>query len=300
MFSLRRDQFRAILLSILIADALSHRQLPWSLTPFSRWQTYRKGTVASAPVAVASDHWCQQITTVLRHLTEDHSQPFRLEFQPFRMATDQTTATEGIDAILLAFSQWLPSLACINAAVFSERMEATLPNAIEPNSRTAMEAFYQAAAALLAGDTSVVAAIGSEGIHAAPAPESSLELTVVQSCKQVCLANGDFTLTIAQSLRSSPPLSGLPIFSGVLSACWLGTPGIPTRWSHPLLTPPHPLQRWLQRRWHIEDAIALYQWGARLNDLWLGRPSSSCHTIPREDHPAVQFAIKSASWPHFR
>ncbi|MEL6382145.1 MAG: hypothetical protein AAFQ89_06680 [Cyanobacteria bacterium J06626_18] len=299
MFSLRRDQFRAILFGILIADALSHQHLSGSLVPLFYRQTSGDELPILTPVAIASNHWCQQITTVLQDLTCNRLQPHSIELLTSNTA-GQTASMSGVDTLLLTFPWLIQGLACLDAIASDELMEAILPAAIAPASRTAMRAFYRAAAALLKGDESAMDAIWQAETDATNFATTSLGQAVARSCEQVCLADGDFAITMAQSLKASPLIPGLPILSGFLSACWVGGQGIPTRWLQALLIPSPMLQQWLKHRWYIDNAVSLYKWGACLNDLWLGRQILSSQMTSRQNHPAVQFAIEPTSWPDFR
>ena len=182
---------------------------------------------------------------------------------------------KGIVSLLCDFPRLIQSLAFDAAAAFVDPATSTVLVA-DTTDQTAVRAFYRGATTLLSGQRAALASIQLASPQIAHSSSATLVQVVALALEQVYLAEGDFALTLAQSLKSSPNIPGLPILSGFLSTCWVGSRGIPTRWPQQLLTPTPPLQYWLQRRWHIDDVIILYEWGEYLHDRWLGQyPNSS-------------------------
>ncbi|MBE7380359.1 MAG: hypothetical protein F6J95_002975 [Leptolyngbya sp. SIO1E4] len=286
MFSFRRDQFRAIFLGVLIADALSYRRLPWGV-PASFEGGQRAETMATPfSSAIASDRWCREMIRSLCLPLEKGPlrQDIPLESGP--TAGEKTDpGSQGIEAMLATLPLFLQEL---------DPPDSTFPSWVNPNSQTSPAAvltFHQGMAALLNANIALarkawieIAQMGSSSQN----PEAGL---ISLAFEQVFLADGDFGLTLGQSLHSPSELPGLPILSGILSACWVGSRGIPVRWYQALITPPATLQAWLQQRWQIPSIQRIETGTEGLWHRWLGSDASPSRTRKNTAYPVVQPVI---------
>lgn len=288
MFSFRQDQFRAILRSILIADALSHRSLPACLQPGVDWARTKDTSLRPLPVAITSHRWCRQITHRLRHRTNATYKYHAASMQPERAIVGDEVPSE-VHWILTTLPWFLQRLDNRALASLVESTEICHPH------QKNLLAFYQGAEALLNKDVALAKAVWLSTSQLARTYPTDEPQVITLAFEHVFGADGDFSLTVGQSLKCSSLLNGLPILSSFLSACWIGNQGIPTQWCQALLAPTPSLQDWLQERWQISSISILDEWAEVLTDLWLGRHPLHPATHKPNALPAVQPIIRSTS-----
>ncbi|MEO0984654.1 MAG: hypothetical protein AAFY20_03790 [Cyanobacteria bacterium J06639_14] len=283
MFSLQPDRFRAILLGILIADALSH-QCWHGETPSVRGQPATSAAIpAPLPMAIKDPHWCQHVTQSLSHqVNEWRNYETDIKYQFEQNADKQWDSCDEVTAILATIPLFLQGIAHLEPASLMELLQrATVKQPL-------VAMFYSTAMALL--DTHRVATSGARFAKTPrmPIAQGSASPIITLAYEYVFAANGDFSLAVGQGLQAASQMAGLPILTGFLSTCWVGPQGLPTRWYQALLTPTPTLQHWLQRRWQIDSVDSLHEWGKMLESLWLGQYSSALNQGQRTIYPAIQ------------
>ena len=259
MVSFRHDQFQAMLLGLVIADAVSHGQLPPS---FDR---RLPGVTPAAPrawrTALPSDRWCHQLGADLQTLGKGGDRP-----------RDGECAQPTTPADLLA---QLPQVWLI--ADGDRAAVEALPESLGA-------AWQVSLWAALNQDQDLMTALHPVLAHR-PVP---LAQTLGLALEQVSQAAGNFDLAVGQSLYSAPHHQGLPLLTGVLSAAWVGVAGLPLSDCQRLKQPDASLQAWLQQRWQITSTTTVMTWAQGLWQRWLG-----CLPPPvpaGSDHLAVQGA----------
>ena len=290
MFSFRRSQIRAILRSIVIADALSHQVLPWKTQPTTNYWQSPEGTLTQPlAIAISRDQWCQQITHSMRRHLVDATHHHPATNMPLEAPTEEQGEHpgDGVLAILTTLPMFLQSLDARDRSSWLR-----LPTGCQIHQEV-VTAFYQGAEALLNSDLTLAEAAVDITQKASTHQDFAIQV-VVLAFEHVLRADGDFSLTIGQSLQSYPPMPGLPILSSLLSACWRGSQGIPVRWHQALIGPTPALESWLQQRWQMSSINVLDEWAEVLTGLWMGRYPWYSAPHERVSLPAVQPIMESA------
>lgn len=283
MFYSRLNQLRAILLGIVIADALAQRELFW-LTGLSSPQAAEWAISADRSSHRLKDEGGDGVGNDWRHRTVRLLAADAAEREPSACDGGKSMSPDGFPApsILTMLPAFLASLELSEAAFCSwldhHRAEGVAPSIL---------AVCQGARALLAAnlDQAYQAWHQCEQTQSPTLPGGShLSLAF----RRVFAAQGNFELTIGQSLNQGQLAPSLLIPSGLLSACWRGLPGIPLRWHQALVNPSPELQAWLRRSWRLEDVGLLEIWATNLWHRWLGTytPASICP--PRPPRSVVQ------------
>lgn len=259
MVSFRNQQFPAILWGVIIADALSHRRLAWTSGSLVKEDTGTALGESNEPFtgAVMSDRWCHQIAAQLTHA--DNLPNLTTE-------TLQQIANADSPAALLAV---LP-----NVLVELDQLESLL-NVTSGNlpllaAHSASIAFYQYIGAVLNDDLAIADHLRQRVKAIAQTDDTPLVQTIALAFDQVSLAHGDYALAIGQSLEVTAPMAGLPLLTGILSACQVSMPGIPVTHRLAIQAPDAPLRTWLQARWQLATESSLRQWTQGLWQRWLG------------------------------
>lgn len=264
MFSFRRDQFRAILLSLLITDVLCHRQIPWSGT--QHFHIDESSTVYHEPDlygALASDRWSHALTHHLNCLVRTPPAPpafLETQYQTLKQTCDEVeTVAEAILVVLPVLLQALDNM----------RIEQRWHNQISSNWQQATSVYYELLLALLEPDANPTARH-----HWPPNASDShpkTDATVATAITHYRQANGSFPLAVGCSYHLAGEHPGLPILSGLLSASQVGSKGLPMRWQQALQNPKPRLKEWLEQRWQISSATIVDTWADALWHHWLGR-----------------------------
>jgi hypothetical protein len=275
MVSFRRDQFRALLVAIVVADAVSQGYLPWQPGPLP--------TEGSSPIqgpwpgALGSDRGCHLLAGFLNRLLHQPIGALTVPRQP--AMTAQLSSLSTVTAMLATLPMLLPWLDTPKALSHGYRA-ANLP----ADSR-ALIAFYQCLAAFLnqppltrpdlEGILPSLPTTGEKGVFALAAA------TVLSSA-------GDFELTLGQSLHAPVSSPGLPIVSSLLCAAWGGWQAIPVDRYQVLRSPAPPLRRWLENRWQLTSLKRVDDWAGVLWQQWLGCYRCQSLPAPLFSSPPVQ------------
>lgn len=294
MRSFRRDQFRAMLQAIVIADALSHGHLTCETGVALAAIDAASPSASVVPLASAlvSDRGCRYLTTTFKQLTEpdringnDAASVHHAELLNGPDAT-LSSAQNVVEAILMRVPWGL-----LNSGHLLSAADAVL----DPQ-ETAVASFYEAIAALLAGDLAQVRAIHcnlqqANSANVADAEPDNIEpytaALVTLALDHVLEADGNALLAIARSLQVGDRQAGLPILTGMLSAAWSGATGLSLLWCQALISPEPSLQQWLQSRWQISTGETLNQWAEALWHRWSGRYGSRSGLAQVNLHPAL-------------
>ncbi len=276
MVSFRLSQFRALLLSLLLTDALCHRQLSLPMTMTRQGWAAKLPTIACHPaVQLPSDRWCQALTQSCQYLTTAHTaDPAYWPTQQqaiSRTLAHASTAAETILAVLPLFLQtldtpdpWRPWLSFVPTA-----------------HRQTVLIFYRAIVITLNSDAQTMGQpltplLRMHEVAAEVDPVVAVAIDLAQT------AAGDFALTYAQSCQTSASLPGLPLLSGLLSAGWHGEAGLPNWGAVALRSPTLTCRQWLEQRWHLVSAHQVDTWALACCHRWMGRYGE---LLPDRDKP---------------
>ena len=297
---LQRDRFRAILLGILIADALSHRYLSWELRPAELPGKVEDSAPRLSRLAIESDRWCHHLSFTLSHLMQEGCKSYTFSHLPIEINEGLVDAkTSIVEAILFILPTFLLNIDSLDFGSLISDCQLT------PSHQALSRAFYQwiviflnnndLASAKLAWETQVL----MTNLSSIPEKDS-----LVLALDHVLSAEGNFFLSLGQSLccashstalnpllteqlssqqsysasgftqlrgtLSSNP-AGLPLLTGLLSACCVGCRGIPNRWYQALTNPTASLSYWLQNRWQISGIHIIDDWAEGLWQRWCGK-----------------------------
>ena len=261
MVSFRNSQLQAMIVGLVIADAVSQGQLSWA-SPGQLAVQPEAGHWAT--VAIADDGWSQTIANQLNQL----SQADIIATQSTLMVADESDSNSSDLSTVSDLLVYLPRLL--------ERLDvlsliSAIPHAESERARIAwsLAAFYDCLRACLRQD---IVALDNLQHQLQLAPSVSLsQAGLCQAIKFVLAAQGDFQLAVGQSLQAPNTVVGVPILVGMLSAGWGALPSLPTRYRHELNQPSPTLQVWLQHRWQITSGQALDLWTASLWQRWSGQ-----------------------------
>jgi len=259
MVSFRNQQFQAILWGVIIADALSHRRLAWSSGSLIKEDTGTALGGSDEPFAeaVMSDRWCHQIADQLNHA--DNLPNLTTE-------TLQQIANADSPAMLLAV---LPSV-LVELDQLKSLLNVTSGNGSSIAAHAVSIAFYQYMGAVLNDDLATADHLRQQVKAIAQTDDTPFVQTIALAFDQVSLAQGDYALSLGQSLEVTAPMAGLPLLTGILSACQGGMLGIPVTHRLAIQAPDAPLRTWLQTRWQLTAESSLRQWTQGLWQRWLG------------------------------
>lgn len=256
MVSFRQSQLRAILLGLVIADALSQGQLAW---PFEGEQSLTKLPQRPSAGAIADDRWCQEIA---RQCQTEPATPQGIPAPP--TPPDEFVAeTAGLTPMLIQLP-WILA-----------QLDTPLPLADAVST-----AWHTCLSACLQRDERSLRALqhhfdgGTAGLP--PVIQDGLSRAIAT----VLTAEGDFQLAIGQSLYESPAIVGLPVLTGILSAGWGDLPSLPSRYRHWLGQPSAKLQSWLRQRWQMSNGTTLDGWATALWRCWLGMETGARQSLP--------------------
>ncbi|WP_204139085.1 hypothetical protein [Halomicronema sp. CCY15110] len=260
MVSFRNSQFQAILVGMVIADAVSQGQLPWG----TRGAAARPPR-AGAAIAIVQDDWCHAIAAAL-------TAPLTSQMSEAAIATEPPT----IAALLTDLPQRLSTLD-------QRPLPAALGDENPPLPQVTISAIFDACLqASLQQDAATLYALGQQ-LSPAPSgaqPQSSPAAGLSTALEALLTAQGDFQLAVGQSLQLSTPPPGSVILTAILSASWGDLPSIPMRYRHWLQQPSPPRQGWLQQRWHCSTGNQLALWSETLWQRWSGQYSGNPERSP--------------------
>lgn len=257
MVSFRNQQFQAILWGLIIADALSHKRLTWSSGGLVKGDIAHRERNESVVGTVMSDRWCHQIVTQLNSV--NHLPSLATE-------TLQHIANADSPATLLAV---LPSV-LVDLDQVKGLLNVTSGHLPAIAAHSAGIAFYQYMGAVLNDDLAIADHLRQQVKEIAQTDDTPLVQTISLAFDQVSLAHGDYALSVGQSLEATAPMAGLPLLTGILSACQVGMPGIPLTHRLAIEAPDAPLKTWLRTRWQLTAKSSLRQWTQGLWQRWLG------------------------------
>ncbi|MGF1459867.1 MAG: hypothetical protein ACFBSG_12675 [Leptolyngbyaceae cyanobacterium] len=260
MVSFRNDQFQAVLTGMVLADAISHGQLPWTLVATaSPLAELDQPPFPLSALAVTADHWCHTIAAQLStragnmalsawasYLTEDVLLTLLSQLPQHLLNLDQMHAFPGTASDMAQ----PPAI----AEAIEVRWQRCLLAAMH-HDRTQLEQISLA-----------LAAVGRDWTAA--------EQGLLTAIDHVTLAHGDFQLALGQSLQAQTAPIGTPIVTGILSAAWGGMASLPGAYQQSLIAPEPALCAWLQERWHLTDRCTLQHWSQGLWLRWLGAEAS--------------------------
>ena len=247
-------------MGLVIADAVSHGQMPWgrsraelpSVQPgLTRW-----------PGHVESDRWCHHIVTQLQSGHAEQPQSGAPELTGPR--SPQLSEPLGVTSLLATLPMRLWQL--------DQRHP---PDALsQPSSSTLRETvltvFDHSLVAALNHDVLALTALIRTVRDTTGAELDPLSQTLIIGWQHVLTAPGDFELAVGQSLYTASPAVGLPVLTGILSAAWGGENSLPIALRQLLATPPPRLRGWLLQRWQIADAANLHTLAQGLWQRWSG------------------------------
>lgn len=247
-------------MGLVIADAVSHGQMPWgrsraelpSVQPgLTRW-----------PGHVESDRWCHHIVTQLQSGHAEQPQSGAPELTGPR--SPQLSEPLGVTSLLATLPMRLWQLDQRHPPdALSQPSPSTLRD-------TVLTAFDHSLVAALNHDVLALTALIRTVRDTAGAELDPLSQTLILGCQHVLTAPGDFELSVGQSLYTASPVVGLPVLTGILSAAWGGENSLPIALRQLLATPPPSLRGWLLQRWQIADAANLRTLAQGLWQRWSG------------------------------
>ncbi|MDB9528066.1 hypothetical protein PN498_18875 [Oscillatoria sp. CS-180] len=263
MVSFRSSQFRALLAGLIIADAMSHQQLR-CLVPLFEEQSIDLGSSSmSSNTAIVSDRWCHRIVDQLSSFSSANTNKL---ISPVECQTlQQLPPTDNpLESLLIGIPKVLAEL------------DPTMTLAHHDSAEGAIAlAFYQGMMALLDRDLKRVEQLEASITTTATTTTEPLTQMVALAFEHVLSADGDFILSVRQSLYSASPLPGLPILAGILSSCWTGLSGLPLAAYAELYVTSSSLRGWLQPRWRLTEAATLEAWATGLWQQWSGSLTST-------------------------
>lgn len=264
MVSFRNNQFQAVLVGMIIADAVSCGQLPWPLNDRGGPVQGDRFSDVPAGVALTSDRWCHHLVQQFEQIAKGDLVAIRNQSHPKTVSTLTTTAQ--LEALLMG----LPAVLIhsdLGAAACGKTVAMTQ---IDDDSQRFGIEFYQCLLAGLNNDRAAIMDLRDRLNCRAISASERLTHVVSTAVEQVVQAEGDFCLAVGQSLYTAPPLPGLPVFTGILSAGWVGIRGLPISAFQALQMPEGFLQQWLRRRWPGATAPEITAWANGLWRQWSG------------------------------
>ena len=252
MVSFRNSQFQAILMGLVIADAVSHGQMPWGRSRAELPSVQPGLTRWSGPVE--SVRWCHRIVTQLQSGHAEHPQP----------GAPELTEPLGVASLLATLPTRLWQL---DQRPQPEALSQPSPSALRD---AVLVVFDHSLVAALNHDVLALTALIRTVRDAAEAELDPLSQTLVIGWQHVLATPGNFELAVGQSLYTASPAVGLPVLTGVLSAAWGGENRLPIALRQLLATPPPSLRDWLWQRWQITDAASLRTLAQGLWQQWSG------------------------------
>lgn len=259
MVSFRNSQFRAIVISLVITDAVSQGRLPWELNTATAIHCPGK---ASAAVDLADDRWCQAIAMQLQSCDSINGS---VTLQPQPGSIPSEAIASPVD-LLIRLPQLLSQLDLPSDSMYGPAGGPA--SAIAPR---VMTAFHDCLQACLNQDLSALAFCHERFIQLPESGQAKGIAALAQAIELVLAASGDMQLAVGQSLYWPTAIAGLPLLTGILSAAWGGLGSVPCRHRLWLEQPTDDLQAWLQQRWHIPQATTLSAWALTLWQRWAGQ-----------------------------
>lgn len=260
MVSFQNSQLQAMVLGLVIADAVSQGQLPGA--PVGQLAVPREPGRWST-VAIADDGWSHALATQFHQLSHSDTMGSQsglsIDQEPKAITADPVTVAD----VLIYLPQCLEQLDLSWVPPVPDTDPATVGTA------RILAAFYDCLQACLRQDVTALCRLQNQLQPGPPAPSSQAGLYQAIEC--VLTAQGDFQLAVGQSLQSPNTIVGAPVLVGMLSASWGGLPSLPSGYRHWLHEPSPELQLWLQRRWQISHGNALNIWAESLWQRWSGR-----------------------------
>lgn len=254
MVSFRNTQFQAILNGVVIADAVSHGQLSqYVSTGFGFCQDTVSNT-ANMRMAITSDRWCHHIAAQLSSSSEIEKSPCSV---PAVTPAPMLPANPIESALLRLPDIWM-------------ELEQTLMQLPSEEDMSPRSMLYLTMTALLNQNFPMALRVRrSSQSHKTSAADTFSEAFAI-AFDLVFFAEGDFCLSVARSLHADAPLPGIPVLTGLLSACWVGLTGLPLSGQLALTAPTPSLKEWLCDRWCFTDANPLNLWAMELWRQWAG------------------------------
>jgi len=272
MLASRRDRLQAILLGLIMADAVDHRQLAWPL-PLATPQNIANAAPETSLTPAISTDACRCLSQILSLGVEHPSGPVPAPPAPADLSL--------VEALMVGLPWLLP---------ISDRLTgtdvATIPGlqSAEPAEQAEILRMSQAFARLMEADWA-----GAIALFPHQPGDSAMSAVTVfaPAWEAVELARGDFLLAVGQGLHTASPMAGLPLVCALLSAAWGGYRGLPSRVVQQLMTPSPALQDWLTDRWQIANAQCVEAWAHWLWQRWMGQYAPFRHSPAVPLHPAI-------------
>jgi hypothetical protein len=282
MVSFRNSQFQAILVGMVIADAVSQGQLPWQLdgAPVATANGHTRG-------AIATDDWSHQLAAEL-------TPP-----QPALNAVGLAPRLNHIGAITAESPTVVALLICLPHLLRnldqSDGQSGPRENDAQTRQAGTSIIFYHCLQASLRQDAAALYALRQQldPGSSTTLPPSQIGLGI--AIDTLLTAPGDFQLAVGQNLQSLTAPAGSVILTAILSAAWGDLPSVPVHYRHWLQQPYPRLQAWLQRRWHIPTGVTLMLWAEHLDRQWAGQ---SLMNVERSPLLAVQPSATNPAFPH--
>lgn len=269
MVSFRNTQFQAILTGIVIADAVSHGRLCQQVSTGFGYCHKAVSSTTRLDGGIASDRWCHHTVNQLK----SSSTLALTAISPQREARPSLPLSKNpIESALFKLPSFLEQLD--QAPIVLPNTDATCPESL----------LYSAMAALLDQDIQMTQQI-YRGLIARSTSEAFSRALAI-ALDSVFQANGDFSLSVGQSLHVDLPMPGLPILTALLSTSWTGSLSLPLPAQWALDAPPPLLQAWLTERWSLSTTRQLETWAATLWRKWAGdltalsSPSANVAILP--------------------
>lgn len=259
MVSFRNSQLQAIVIGLVVADALSQGQLPWPSGRSSQPSSASRGQAAGA---IADDRWSQRLSH---------------QFQPGSDAQPSpATGTSSLPLAPLALAA-APALPALLAQLpwLLGQLEAPLPTA-----DLATTTLRDGLNACLQRDATALIQLQRRCEVSTAALSPAIAASLSRAIAVVLAAGGDFQLAVGQSLHETPAIVGLPVLTGILSAGWGDLLSLPCGYRQALNQPDPSLQAWLQRRWQITNGAALSAWATDIWRSWLGLDRRATAPLP--------------------
>lgn len=253
MVSFRNSQLQAIVVGLVVADALSQGQLPW---PSERFSQPALASMGPAAGAIADDRWSQR-------LSAQFQQGIAADRPPGLTAPGEDLP----DAALPSLLTQLPPLL--------RQLDSPLPPA-----DLATATLQGGLRACLRRDAVTLVRLQQRCHPSAAALAPPLATGMSRAIAAVLAARGDFQLAIGLSLYEAPAIVGLPVLTGILSAGWGDLLSVPSRYRHRLHQPDPGLQAWLSRRWQLTDDTMLAAWATDIWRDWLGLDRRATARLP--------------------
>lgn len=290
MIPLRRSQFQAILLGVVIADAWEQQCLP--VSPKLHLPPAKSALGIEGPVGAIGGRWPLRTTTQLQawigRPPQRDTGAAAIDWNDLKAAAPQGEAL----SVLFWLSEFLMLLS------ESERSLVTGQSDEFRGSKPWVWSFYQGALRLLKAGALPAHSFSVEPMRAilGQAPALGIESGMRRIFEQVLMAQGDFYLALQQNWPTKA-LPGAPVLGGLLSACWLGYRGIPHQWHQRLISPTPELRDWLQARWQIYDYQMIDTFAEALWQRWRGAYRLPTGTSSDSWPPAVGGSFSKPDGP---